>query len=61
MSGRSPRENWAPIITRLVVPAEPYEIGAPVKTSPAVAGDWVIFGADDGQIYAFKAGAGQAK
>jgi len=32
------------------------ELGAPVKTSPAVAGDWVIFGADDGVIYAFKNG-----
>jgi hypothetical protein len=27
-----------------------------VKTSPAVAGDWVIFGADDSVIYAFKNG-----
>ncbi len=31
-----------------------YEIGAAVKTSPAVAGDFVIAGADDGVIYAFK-------
>jgi outer membrane protein assembly factor BamB len=34
-----------------------YEIGAPVKTSPAAAGDWIIFGADDGVIYAFKNGS----
>lgn len=32
------------------------EIGAPVKTSPAVAGDWIIIGADDGVIYAFQSG-----
>jgi outer membrane protein assembly factor BamB len=30
------------------------QIGAPLKTSPAVAGDWIIVGADDGVIYAFK-------
>ena len=36
------------------------QIGAPVKTSPAVAGDWIIFGADDGVIYAFKNGAAAA-
>ena len=38
-----------------------YEIGAPVRTSAAVAGDWIIFGADDGAVYAFKNGAGEAK
>jgi hypothetical protein len=27
-----------------------------VKTSPAVAGDWIIIGADDGVIYAFQSG-----
>lgn len=31
-----------------------YEIGAPVRTSAAVAGDYVIFGADDGVLYCFK-------
>jgi len=31
-----------------------YEIGAPVRTSAAVAGDYVLFGADDGVIYCFK-------
>ncbi|MCE9519473.1 MAG: PQQ-binding-like beta-propeller repeat protein [Verrucomicrobia bacterium] len=36
-----------------------YEIGAPVKTAPAVAGDWVLIGSDDGSVYAFK--NGQAK
>jgi outer membrane protein assembly factor BamB len=30
------------------------QIGAAIKTSPAVAGDWVIVGADDGVVYAFK-------
>ena len=34
-----------------------YQVGAPVKTSPAVAGDYIIVGADDGVIYAFKNGA----
>jgi outer membrane protein assembly factor BamB len=34
-----------------------YEIGAPVRTSPAVAGDWIIVGADDAVVYAFKNGA----
>lgn len=33
-----------------------YLIGAPVRTSAAVAGDWIIFGADDGVVYAFKNG-----
>ena len=33
-----------------------YEIGAPVRTSAAVAGDWIIYGADDGVIYCFKNG-----
>lgn len=33
------------------------QIGAPIKTSPAVAGDWIIIGADDGVVYAFKNGA----
>jgi hypothetical protein len=32
------------------------ELGAPVKTSPAIAGDYIIFGADDGVLYAFKNG-----
>lgn len=32
------------------------QVGAPIKTSPAVAGDWIILGADDGVIYAFKNG-----
>lgn len=36
-----------------------YQIGAAVKTSPAVAGDWIVFGADDGVIYAFKNGAAE--
>ena len=31
-----------------------YEIGAPVKAPPAVAGKWVIVGADDGSLYAFR-------
>ncbi len=31
-----------------------YEIGAPVRSSAAVAGDYVLFGADDGVLYAFK-------
>ena len=33
-----------------------YEIGAPVRSSPAIAGDYVLFGADDGLLYAFKNG-----
>lgn len=33
-----------------------YEIGAPLRTSAAIAGDWIIFGADDGVIYGFKNG-----
>jgi outer membrane protein assembly factor BamB len=33
-----------------------YEVGAPVKTAPAVAGDFVLIGADDGNIYCFKNG-----
>ena len=33
-----------------------YEVGAPVKTAPAVAGDFVLVGADDGNIYCFKNG-----
>jgi outer membrane protein assembly factor BamB len=33
------------------------QIGAAVKTSPAVAGDWIIVGADDGVVYAFQNGA----
>jgi eukaryotic-like serine/threonine-protein kinase len=33
------------------------ELGAAVKASPAVAGDWVIVGADDGVVYGFKAAA----
>ena len=32
------------------------ELGAPVKTSPAIAGDYIIVGADDGVLYAFKNG-----
>ena len=31
-----------------------YEIGAPVRASPAVTSDWVIAGADDGVLYAFR-------
>jgi eukaryotic-like serine/threonine-protein kinase len=31
-----------------------YEVGAPIKTSPAIAGDYVIVGADDGNVYCFK-------
>jgi outer membrane protein assembly factor BamB len=31
-----------------------YEIGAPVKTSPAVTGEWVVVGADDGVLYGFR-------
>lgn len=31
-----------------------YEVGAPVRTSPAVAGEWIIIGADDAVVYAFK-------
>jgi outer membrane protein assembly factor BamB len=31
-----------------------YEVGAPIKTSPAIAGDYVIIGADDGNVYCFK-------
>lgn len=31
-----------------------YEIGAPVRTSAAVAGDYILFGADDGVLYCFK-------
>jgi hypothetical protein len=27
-----------------------------VKTSPAIAGDYIIFGADDGLLYVFKNG-----
>jgi hypothetical protein len=34
-----------------------YEVGAPIKISPAVAGDFIIVGADDGSLYAFKAAA----
>jgi outer membrane protein assembly factor BamB len=33
-----------------------YEIGAPVKAPPAVAGDWILIGSDDGSVYAFKNG-----
>jgi outer membrane protein assembly factor BamB len=33
-----------------------YEIGASVKTSPAVAGGLVLVGADDGCLYAFAHG-----
>lgn len=33
-----------------------YEIGAPVKTSPAVTDKWVVLGADDGMLYGFKQG-----
>ena len=32
------------------------QIGAPIKTSPAVAGDWIIVGADDAVVYAFNNG-----
>jgi outer membrane protein assembly factor BamB len=31
-----------------------YEIGAAIKTSPAVTQDWVLIGADDGVLYAFR-------
>ncbi len=34
-----------------------YEIGAPVRSSPAVTSEWVVIGADDGVMYAFKNGA----
>lgn len=37
-----------------------YEVGAPVRSSAAVAGDWVVFGADDGVVYAFKNGSAGA-
>jgi outer membrane protein assembly factor BamB len=30
------------------------EIGAAIKTSPAITKDWVLIGADDGVLYAFK-------
>ena len=33
-----------------------FEAGSPVKSSPAIAGDYVLFGADDGIVYAFKNG-----
>lgn len=33
-----------------------YEIGAAVKTSPAVTDQWVVLGADDGVLYAFRHG-----
>lgn len=31
-----------------------YEVGAAVKTSPAVTAQWVVVGADDGVLYAFR-------
>jgi len=31
-----------------------YEIGSAIKVAPAVAGNYVIFGADDGNVYCFK-------
>lgn len=37
-----------------------YEVGAPVKTAPAVAGDFVLIGADDGNVYCFKNGKAAA-
>jgi outer membrane protein assembly factor BamB len=30
-----------------------YDIGRPVKSSPAVADGIIVVGADDGQVYAF--------
>ena len=33
-----------------------YEIGAPVKASPAVTDKWVVVGADDGVLYGFRHG-----
>jgi outer membrane protein assembly factor BamB len=33
-----------------------YEVGAAVKTPPAVAGEFILIGADDGSVYAFKNG-----
>jgi len=30
-----------------------YDIGKPVTGSPAVAGEWVVIGAEDGVVYAF--------
>ncbi len=36
-----------------------YEIGAPVKASPAVASGWVVIGADDGVLYGFKISEGE--
>lgn len=38
-----------------------YEIGAPVKAAPAVAGDYVLIGSDDGNIYCFKNGKAAEK
>jgi outer membrane protein assembly factor BamB len=38
-----------------------YEVGASIKASPAVAGDYVIIGADDGVLYAFKNAVKAAK
>lgn len=38
-----------------------YEVGAPVKTAPAVAGDYVLIGADDGNVYCFKNGKAAPK
>lgn len=37
-----------------------YEIGAPIRSSPAIAGDWIILGADDGVLYAFRNGRSDA-
>jgi outer membrane protein assembly factor BamB len=34
-----------------------YEIGAPVKASPAVTEKWMVVGADDGVLYGFRHGA----
>ena len=38
-----------------------YEIGAAVKSAPAVAGAFILFGADDGSVYCFKNGDNSAK
>lgn len=36
-------------VTRLAV-------GEPVRTSPAVVGDWLCFGAHDGKVHAYRVG-----
>ncbi len=38
-----------------------YEVGAPVKAAPAVAGEFVLIGADDGALYCFRNGKAAEK